>query len=217
MWAYIYDNYYEDFDFFHIGGDDLYVLVENLRLYLESEEIRTAANGGVYLPDGSETSQTPLFLGRRFAYQGDMNDIFISGGSGYTMNKAALKALVTEGLPNVFPHAHTFSEDTMIARMFRKRFGVVPYETKDEAGGERYMVRSQSLVAQSEWHGAVGWVLTVCAFLLNGTSALYAGSPLGIPSPRRSVQGLVRQVLNQHQGRSGSLCRQECSLSLREE
>jgi glycoprotein-N-acetylgalactosamine 3-beta-galactosyltransferase len=115
------------------------LIVENLRLYLESEEIITAANGGEYLPDGSEEYQYPLFLGRRFAYQGDMNDIFISGGSGYTLNKAALKALVVEGLPNVFPHAHTFSEDTMMARLLRKRFGVFPYETKDEAGGERYM------------------------------------------------------------------------------
>lgn len=145
MWAYIYDNYYQDgYDWFHIGGDDLYLLVENLRLYLESEEIQTAANGGVYLPDGTETTQTPLFLGRRFAYQGDMNDIFISGGSGYTMNRAALKALVTKGLPDLFPHAHTFSEDTMIAKVFRKEFGVYPYDTKDDAGGERYMV-SRSL------------------------------------------------------------------------
>jgi hypothetical protein len=54
--------------------------VENLRYYLESEEIRTAANGGVFLPDGNESNkQTPLLLGRRFAYQGDMNDIFDSG------------------------------------------------------------------------------------------------------------------------------------------
>jgi len=141
MWAYIYDNYYQEgYDWFHIGGDDLYLIVENLRLYLESEEIQTAANGGFYLPDGTETTQTPLFLGRRFAYQGDMNDIFISGGSGYTMNRAALKALVTEGLPNLFPHAHTFSEDTMIAKIFRKKFGVYPYDTQDEAGRERYMV-----------------------------------------------------------------------------
>ena len=142
MWAYIYDNsYQEGYDWFHIGGDDLFLIVENLRLYLESEEIQTAANGGIYLPDGTETTQTPLFLGRRFAYQGDMNDIFISGGSGYTMNRAALKALVTEGLPNLFPHAHTFSEDTMIAKIFRMKLGVYPYDTQDEAGGERYMVR----------------------------------------------------------------------------
>jgi len=138
MWSYIYDNYYTKYDFFHIGGDDLYLVVENLRLYLESEEIRTAANGGLYLPEGDETMQTPLFMGRRFAYQGDMNDIFISGGSGYTMNKAALKTLVVKGLPKFFPHRHTFSEDTMVAKVFRE-FGVYPYETKDENGGERYM------------------------------------------------------------------------------
>jgi glycoprotein-N-acetylgalactosamine 3-beta-galactosyltransferase len=137
MWSYIYDNYYEKYDWFHIGGDDLYLIVDNLRLYLESEEIQTALNGGIYLPNGDETTQTPLFLGRRFQYLGDPNDIFNSGGSGYTMNKAALKLLVVEGFPNYFPHMHTFSEDTMVARIFRK-FGVYPYDTKDENGGERY-------------------------------------------------------------------------------
>jgi len=139
MWSYIYDNYYEKYDWFHIGGDDLFLLVENLRYYLESEEIQTAANGGIYLPEGNETKQTPLLLGRRFAYMGDMNNIFDSGGSGYTMNKAALKLLVTEGFPNYFPHRKTFSEDTMVATLFKKINMVLPYDTKDDAGGERYM------------------------------------------------------------------------------
>ena len=138
MWCYIYDNYYEKYDWFHIGGDDLYLLVENLRLYLESEEIQVAQNGGIYLPNGDEKEQTPLFLGRRFSYMGDMNDIFNSGGSGYTINKAALKSMVVKGLPLYFPHAHTFSEDTMTAKIFKK-FGVLPYETKDDEGSERYM------------------------------------------------------------------------------
>ena len=138
MWSYIYDNYYEQYDWFHIGGDDLFLIVENLRLYLESEEIKTAANGGIYLPNGDEKMQTPLFLGRRFAMQGDMNDIFNSGGSGYTMNKAALKLLVTEGFKNYWPHAVTFSEDSMVAKLLRK-FQVYPYDTKDDQGGERYM------------------------------------------------------------------------------
>ena len=138
MWSYIYDNYYEKYDWFHIGGDDYYLLVENLRLYLESEEIQTAGNGGTYLPTGDETSQTPLFLGRRFAYMGDMKDIFNSGGSGYTLNKAALKTMVVQGFPTFRPHAKTFSEDTMVARLL-KQYGVEPYETKDEQGGERYM------------------------------------------------------------------------------
>mmetsp|Transcript_19576 Transcript_19576/g.30163 ORF Transcript_19576/g.30163 Transcript_19576/m.30163 type:complete len:932 (+) Transcript_19576:234-3029(+) len=138
MWSYIYDNYYDEYDWFHIGGDDLFLIVENLKYYLESEEIKAAANGGIYLPDGTETVQTPLLLGRRFAYMGDLNDIFPSGGSGYTMNKAALKSLVVDAFPNYFPHAHTFSEDTMIAKLFRK-MNVFPYDTQDEEHGERYM------------------------------------------------------------------------------
>jgi glycoprotein-N-acetylgalactosamine 3-beta-galactosyltransferase len=138
MWSYIYDNYYDKYDWFHIGGDDLFLIVENLRLYLESEEIQTAANGGTYLPNGDETTQVPLFMGRRFALGGNMEDIFNSGGSGYTVNKASLKLIVTEGFPNHWPHAHSFSEDTFIAKIFRK-FGVYPYDTKDDDGGERYM------------------------------------------------------------------------------
>jgi glycoprotein-N-acetylgalactosamine 3-beta-galactosyltransferase len=141
IWSYVYDHYYESYDWFHIGGDDLFLIVENLRYYLESEEIRTAANGGIYLPNNiyeKPMIQTPLFLGRRFAYVGDMDNIFNSGGSGYTINQAALKTLVTLGFQQYFPHAHTFSEDTMVARIFKK-YGIVPYETKDEYGSERYM------------------------------------------------------------------------------
>ena len=108
------------YDYFHIGGDDLYLIVENLRLYLESEEIRLASNGGHVLPDGTETTQTPLFLGRRFAEGGNRDRMFNSGGSGYTMNKAALKTLVVDGFPKYFPHMHTFSEDVMVATTFRK-------------------------------------------------------------------------------------------------
>lgn len=108
------------YDYFHIGGDDLYLIVENLRLYLESDEIQLASNGGRYLPDGTEDTQTPLFLGRRFAENGDRDRMFISGGSGYTMNKAALKTLVVDAFPQCFPHMHTFSEDVMVAACLRK-------------------------------------------------------------------------------------------------
>lgn len=138
IWSYVYCNYYLKYDFFHIGGEDLFLLVENLRLYLESEEIRTAGNGGTYLPSGFESLQTPLFLGRRFAYQGDMKDVFNSGGSGYTLNRAALKTLVVKALPVSSVESTDTAEDVLVARRLRE-FGVLPYETKDENGGERYM------------------------------------------------------------------------------
>jgi len=137
IWSYVYDNYYEKYDYFHSGGDDVFLVMENLRLYLESEEIQTASNGGLYLPNGDEILQTPLFLGRRFAQDGDRDRIFNSGGSGYTLNKAALKALIL-AMPNCMPHLHTFSEDVLVARCLRKS-GVLPYDTKDETGAERYM------------------------------------------------------------------------------
>jgi glycoprotein-N-acetylgalactosamine 3-beta-galactosyltransferase len=139
MWSYIYDNYYNDYDWFHIGGDDLYLIVENLRLYVESDEIKLAANGGEFFPYGNETKQLPLFLGRRFMEQGNDKRIFNSGGSGYTMNKAALKGLVAYAFPKCMPHLHTFAEDVMVAQCFRNHLNVFPYDTKDENGGERYM------------------------------------------------------------------------------
>jgi len=138
VWSYVYDNYYNDYDWFHIGGDDLYLLVENLRLYVESDVVRSAANGGRQpLEDWGQKFQTPLFLGRRFAEQGNMERIFISGGAGYTINKATLKALV-RSFPQCMPHLTTFAEDVMVAQCLRKQ-GIFPFETRDEDGGERYM------------------------------------------------------------------------------
>lgn len=43
--AYIYDHYYEKYDWFFVGYDQAYLIVENLRQYLESDEIRMAAAG----------------------------------------------------------------------------------------------------------------------------------------------------------------------------
>jgi glycoprotein-N-acetylgalactosamine 3-beta-galactosyltransferase len=136
IWSYVYDHYYDKYDWFHIGGDDLYVIVENLRQYLESVEIRTAANGGINLPNGSETSQVPLYLGRRFAYS--KARIYNTGGPGYTLNRAALKTLVALGMPKFFTHNRTSVEDVMVAKILGK-FKVFPYDTKDRFGGERYM------------------------------------------------------------------------------
>ena len=151
LWSYIYDNYYEEYDWFHIGGDDLYVLVENLRLYLESEEIQLAANGGEFLPTSTgagiekPSEQLPLYLGCRFKQHGDETLLFNTGGSGYTLNKAALKALVM-AFPTCLPHLKIAAEDAKVAECFREKWGVFPFDTKDDEGGERYMH------LQPDWH-----------------------------------------------------------------
>lgn len=141
--SYLYDNYYDKYDWFLIADDDSFIIVENLRLYLESEEIRLASNGGVLLPTGNETSQVPLLLGRRFAFKGDQNDIFPSGGAGMVLNKAALKMLVTIAINQFEPHAQVFTDDWYLACSLRK-LGIVMYDTQDENKGERFMPFSVS-------------------------------------------------------------------------
>jgi len=143
--SYLYDNYYNKYDWFYICDDDTFVIVENLRLYLESEEIKLAANGGVLLPMGNETKQTPLMLGRRFAFKGDRTDIFPSGGAGFVLNKAALKALVLLAIEDFEPHAQVFSDDWYIGRAMQE-VGIVMYDTQDDKGGERFMPFSVSQV-----------------------------------------------------------------------
>lgn len=126
MWSYVYDHYYDDYDWFMIGGDDMYVLVENLRLYLESEEIVNASNGG----------EKPLLLGQQFYQHGNRSDAYVTGGGGYTLNKAALKTLVTS-FPNCAPHEVTSGEDYMVTQCLSKQ-GIEAYWTTDETGADRY-------------------------------------------------------------------------------
>jgi hypothetical protein len=84
MWSYIYDNYYDEYDWLHVGGDDMWLIVENLKEYLGSEEIRTAANGGLYLPPQQQnlknTTQVPLYLGGR--YRNPKGIAYNTGGPG---------------------------------------------------------------------------------------------------------------------------------------
>ncbi|GMH84599.1 hypothetical protein TrST_g801 [Triparma strigata] len=136
-WAYIHDNYVDsgiyssEFDWFYIGGDDVFVIPENLKLYLGSDEIVAATEGG----------EKPIFLGRRFKQDGDMSMVFNSGGAGYVLNRAAVKLLnqqlTTEG-KGCQPHLKGFWEDVMVAKCLRMGFDLLPYDTKDSLRRERF-------------------------------------------------------------------------------
>ena len=121
-----------------IGGSDVYVLVENLRMYIESDEIQAAANGGFDLPKGNETHQTPLYLGQRMKDEGLYDRIYNTGGPGYLLNKAGLKALMDAIRKCRYKYSQEMSaEDWVVSACLQKK-GILPFYTLDEHGGERF-------------------------------------------------------------------------------
>lgn len=94
MYRYAYDHYLNDFDVFYVLGDDVYVIVENLK-YLISI-------GGA---KGPWDESRPLFAGAPRSFpSGDA--LMCLGGPGYLFNRLALKILVEDMLdtPGCFPH-----------------------------------------------------------------------------------------------------------------
>ena len=128
-WRYVYEYYRDDFDYFHFGGDDLFVLVSNLKAYLASPPVKARNDRG-----------EPLFLGRRFKLSGNEKNLFNSGGSGYTFNRQSL-ALLYDSLDEPFcrPHLRGFYEDVMVAECFRNGPAhLLPMDTRDATGAERF-------------------------------------------------------------------------------
>ena len=84
MLVYVHEHYRGDFDFFHIMGDDMFVVPENLRAHLASARMRAAGGGEGY--------PVPMLLGSLWPQT--FGNWFCGGGSGYVLNRAALVALI---------------------------------------------------------------------------------------------------------------------------
>jgi glycoprotein-N-acetylgalactosamine 3-beta-galactosyltransferase len=129
IWAYIYDNYYDDFDYIHLSGDDNHFVIENMQNYLWSVDDK---NGTL-----------PLYMGHLYKKRGVT---LCGGGSGYTLNKVALRRFVTELLPICDPDVKTSAEDRLIGFCFRT-VGIRCHDTADARGEQRYMPHKPNYVA----------------------------------------------------------------------
>lgn len=126
IWKFINAQLHDQFDYFLLGGDDMFYIIENLRAYLNSEEIvRETATG------------KPLFLGRIFAPPNQI--VFNSGGAGYLLNRKAL-SILGENLDkgHCFPHQRGFWEDVNVANCLLKSAQITPYQTRDALQRERF-------------------------------------------------------------------------------
>ena len=122
IWKFVGTHYVDQFDWFFQGGDDLFVLPQNLRNYLSTLD-----------------AAGDHFVGRRFKGYGDDN-YFNSGGSGYALSRGILKKYIDKGWehPDCAPKRKTSMEDVMIAQCLRRVFKVGLTDTRDEAGRERF-------------------------------------------------------------------------------
>lgn len=128
IWKFVGTHYLEDFDFFFQGGEDLFVIPQNLKRYLAG-----------MLERDEKTSEDDYFVGRRFKGYGQDN-YFNSGGAGYALSRGTLRKYITQGWDNAkcSPTRHTAMEDVMIAQCLRGLFGIGLTDTRDDLLRERF-------------------------------------------------------------------------------
>ncbi len=128
IWKFVGTHYLEDFDFFFQGGEDLFVIPQNLKHYLQT-----------LLDHDGKTSDDDYFVGRRFKGYGN-NNYFNSGGAGYALSRGTLRKFIHDGWnhPQCSPNHKTAMEDVMIAQCLRVVFGIGLTDTRDFKGRERF-------------------------------------------------------------------------------
>eukprot|EP00934_Nitzschia_sp_Nitz4_P009436 Nitzschia sp. Nitz4//scaffold226_size53432//43746//44732//NITZ4_006707-RA/size53432-processed-gene-0.26-mRNA-1//1//CDS//3329542769//9426//frame0 len=119
MWYFVHDHYLLEYDWFHIGGDDMYVIPDNIRRVANQYGQKRAWILGGSIPN----SKNPK---RRFC----------GGGAGYTLNRRAVHTLV-QRFANECPSAEASDEDVRVGRCLED-VGAKCQDTNDEALEVRY-------------------------------------------------------------------------------
>jgi hypothetical protein len=107
IWKYVHDHFVDEYDYFYISGDDVYLLVNNFRSYIQNELLSDSVlnddyntynnnntininNNNNNSNNGSKPRVAPVAVPRHFGSWLPSKSM-IAGGPGYSLNKAALK------------------------------------------------------------------------------------------------------------------------------
>jgi len=154
IWAYAYDHYLEEYDFFHICGDDVYIAVENLQSFFDGPDVLRLEKGYLdeisghpdyidkaskwtsseYYKDVHGLSARPLWFGSPGRHR---KSVFPCGGPGYTMNRAALEFFGKVGLPSYLASNKDSREDLFMGSFFTQH-GIFLSHVTDRFKGSRY-------------------------------------------------------------------------------
>ena len=134
IWHYIHLHYRKDYDYFHLCGDDVYVMVPNLRRFLFEQEEQASATVVARKDNNTESPQQEArFWGQEVHFAN--KEKVVAGGPGYTLNRASLDLLASKILTRCRVFARGSAEDRLISLCFAK-FGIPLSNTREVKTGE---------------------------------------------------------------------------------
>lgn len=126
IWKHVRDHYLDDYDYFFLGGDDVYLLVENLRVFLSELSL---------IDDNKSTSKTPRHFGSWLPSRS-----MVAGGPGYVLNQAALRQYIdTSVWTHCLSDRHESYEDRFLSHCLSHHLGIHGNltDTRDPSTGEQ--------------------------------------------------------------------------------
>jgi glycoprotein-N-acetylgalactosamine 3-beta-galactosyltransferase len=138
------DNYMEHYDWFYKCDDDTFPLMENLRAYLLSPEVKAvqAKGNGAFV--GRRMNNTRALAGP--TVEKAEITLYNGGGSGYLFDRVGLlkvSARVRAKDPRCLPTKRSHSDDLLLGNCATVA-GVPIVDTRDSRGGERFHVFGMS-------------------------------------------------------------------------
>lgn len=117
---YVHKHFLKDFDWFLKADDDTFVIVENLKYFLQSK-----------------SPEEPIYFGSRLKPM--VRQGFMSGGAGYVLSKKALQRFVEDALTNedICYKGNNGPEDVEIGKCLQN-VNVTAGDTRDENGRGRF-------------------------------------------------------------------------------
>ncbi|KAL3914629.1 MAG: hypothetical protein SGILL_006026 [Bacillariaceae sp.] len=145
IWTYAFDHYLDEFEYFYIAGDDVYMAVENLRVYVEGPEVKRLQEGFIdsissnpkYLKRAKQTSKLrprPLMFSTPMMWE---RVPVIAGGAGYMLNQAALQVWGEKGADHFETDRFDSKEDFLFGKFLADQ-NIFMSDTHDDTGAVRF-------------------------------------------------------------------------------
>ena len=147
VWSFlkrVYEDFSEDFEWIFVSGDDTFLMVERLRQYL-----------------ATLNDEEALYLGHRWIHPEKSwlpawtHNLIFNAGAGYVLNRKALKLWYETCSDAYTLYESIGSEEGLAMAECLRRANVLPLDTRDKFGAERFHAFTPSQTAKTRYGGYV--------------------------------------------------------------